>query len=132
MCAVLTPIVGPGGEIGRPVTSRMPSLCGPAEACFEGWKSAWAGGGWSGSSWHCLAGPNRPARAFGAGSEPRYFDYLRAINGDAQSVKRVRRGFLDEYRKAEEAALRAQRHAVPEPSRTACPASGSRSFASPA
>src|SRR5262245_48544705 len=68
----------------------MPSLYGPAEACFERWKSAWAGGGWSGSSCHGLGGPNRPARAFGAGSEPRLLRLLRAINGYAQSVKRVK------------------------------------------
>ena len=29
-----------------------------------------------------------PSRAFGAGSERRYFDYLRAIDGDGETVKR--------------------------------------------
>jgi hypothetical protein len=45
-----------------------------------------------------------PSRAFGAGSERRYFDYLRAIDSDAETVKRVKAWILDEYRKAGEEA----------------------------
>ena len=45
-----------------------------------------------------------PSRAFGAGSERRYFDYLRAIDGDGETVKRVKAWILGEYRKAEAAA----------------------------
>jgi hypothetical protein len=41
-----------------------------------------------------------PSRAFGAGSERRYFDYLRAIDSDAETVKRIKAWVLDEYRKA--------------------------------
>ena len=45
-----------------------------------------------------------PSRAFGAGSERRYFDYLRAIDGSGETVKRVKAWILDEYRKVEAAA----------------------------
>jgi hypothetical protein len=45
-----------------------------------------------------------PSRAFGAGSERRYFDYLRAIEGDGETVKRLKAWILDEYRKVEAAA----------------------------
>jgi hypothetical protein len=45
-----------------------------------------------------------PSRAFGAGSERRYFDYLRAINGDGETVKRVKAWIVEEYRKVEAAA----------------------------
>jgi hypothetical protein len=45
-----------------------------------------------------------PSRAFGAGTERRYFDYLRAIDSDAETVKRVKAWVLDEYRKASEEA----------------------------
>ena len=45
-----------------------------------------------------------PSRAFGAGTERRYFDYLRAIDSDAETVKRVKAWILDEYRKAAEEA----------------------------
>ena len=45
-----------------------------------------------------------PSRAFGAGSERRYFDYLRAIDGTAEAVKGVKAWILDEYRKVEAAA----------------------------
>jgi hypothetical protein len=42
-----------------------------------------------------------PSRAFGAGSERRYFDYLRAIEGDGETVKRVKAWILGEYRNFE-------------------------------
>jgi hypothetical protein len=45
-----------------------------------------------------------PSRAFGAGSERRYFDYLRAINGDGETVKRVKAWILDAYRNSASAA----------------------------
>ena len=45
-----------------------------------------------------------PSRAFGAGSERRYFDYLRAIEGNGETVKSVKAWILDEYRKVEAAA----------------------------
>ena len=45
-----------------------------------------------------------PSRAFGAGSERRYFDYLRAIDGNGETVKTVKAWILDEYRKVEAAA----------------------------
>jgi hypothetical protein len=45
-----------------------------------------------------------PARAFGAGSERRYFDYLRAVEGDGETVKRVKAWILDAYNKVKAAA----------------------------
>ena len=45
-----------------------------------------------------------PSRAFGAGSERRYFDYLRSVDGTAEAIKAVKAWILDEYRKAEAAA----------------------------
>jgi hypothetical protein len=45
-----------------------------------------------------------PSRAFGAGTERRYFDYLRAIDSDAETVRRIKAWILDEYRKVEAAA----------------------------
>jgi hypothetical protein len=45
-----------------------------------------------------------PSRAFGAGTDRRYFDYLRAINGDSETVKRVKGWILEEYRNSASAA----------------------------
>lgn len=45
-----------------------------------------------------------PSRAFGAGSERRFFDYLRSVDGTAEAIKAVKAWILDEYRKAEAAA----------------------------
>ena len=45
-----------------------------------------------------------PSRAFGAGSERRFFDGLRAVDGSGETVKRVKAWILDEYRKVEAAA----------------------------
>ncbi|HKC12341.1 MAG TPA: hypothetical protein VKI41_09935 [Vicinamibacteria bacterium] len=45
-----------------------------------------------------------PSRAFGASTERRYFDYLRAIDSDPETVKRIKAWILDEYRKAGEEA----------------------------
>jgi hypothetical protein len=45
-----------------------------------------------------------PSRAFGAGNERRYFDYLRAVDASGETIKRVKAWILDEYRKVEAAA----------------------------
>ena len=45
-----------------------------------------------------------PSRAFGAGHERRYFDYLRAVDASGETVKRVKTWILEEYRKVEAAA----------------------------
>jgi len=45
-----------------------------------------------------------PSRAFGAGNERRYFDYLRAVDASGEMVKRVKAWILEEYRKVEAAA----------------------------
>ena len=39
-----------------------------------------------------------PSRAFGAGSDRRYFDYLRSTEGVPADVKKVKAWILDEYR----------------------------------
>ena len=45
-----------------------------------------------------------PARSFGAGSERRYFDYLRSVEGAAAEVKRVKAWILEEFRASSQAA----------------------------
>ena len=45
-----------------------------------------------------------PSRAFGVGSDRRYFDYLRAVEGDGETVKRVKAWILDAYNKVKPAA----------------------------
>jgi hypothetical protein len=45
-----------------------------------------------------------PSRALGVGLDRKYFDYLRAVNGDAETLKRVKAWILDEYRKVQAAA----------------------------
>jgi hypothetical protein len=42
-----------------------------------------------------------PARAFGAGAERRFFDFLRSIDGTSEAIKRVKAWILDEHRRAE-------------------------------
>ena len=44
-----------------------------------------------------------PSRAFGAGAERRFFDFLRATDGTSEAIKRVKAWILDEYRKGGEA-----------------------------
>ena len=39
-----------------------------------------------------------PSRAFGAGTERRYFDYLRSAEGSSAEVKRVKEWIAEEYR----------------------------------
>jgi hypothetical protein len=41
-----------------------------------------------------------PARSFGAGGERRFFDLLRAVDADGETIKRVKTWILDEYRSA--------------------------------
>ena len=45
-----------------------------------------------------------PSRAFGAGTERKYFDYLRAVDGSAETVKAVKAWILEEYRRQAQAA----------------------------
>jgi hypothetical protein len=39
-----------------------------------------------------------PSRAFGAGNERRFFDFLRSVEGDAQGAKRVKAWILERYK----------------------------------
>ena len=39
-----------------------------------------------------------PSRAFGAGNERRYFDYLRSAEGTAADVKKVKAWIMEEFR----------------------------------
>jgi len=45
-----------------------------------------------------------PSRAFGAGGERRFFDYLRSVEGQAADAKRVKSWIIDEYRQVVRAA----------------------------
>jgi hypothetical protein len=45
-----------------------------------------------------------PSRAFGAGSERRYFDYLRSADGQPSEARRVKDWILSEYRTHSRAA----------------------------
>jgi hypothetical protein len=45
-----------------------------------------------------------PSRAFGAGSERRFFDYLRSVEGDAAPVKALKQVIVDAYREQRETA----------------------------
>jgi len=45
-----------------------------------------------------------PARSFGAGTDRRYFDYLRSVEGAAAEVKRVKAWILEEFRASSQAA----------------------------
>ena len=45
-----------------------------------------------------------PSRAFGAGNERRYFEYLRSSESSPGEVKRVKSWILDEFRTSEYAA----------------------------
>jgi hypothetical protein len=38
-----------------------------------------------------------PARAFGAGSERRYYDFLRPVDGNADAARRVKQWIRDAY-----------------------------------
>lgn len=39
-----------------------------------------------------------PSRAFGAGQDRRFFDYLRAVDGKVAETKRLKAWILDQYR----------------------------------
>ena len=41
-----------------------------------------------------------PSRAFGAGADRRYFDYLRSVDGSPDAVKGVKAWILEEYRRS--------------------------------
>ena len=45
-----------------------------------------------------------PSRAFGIGSERRYFEYLRTVNADGEAVKAFKARILDAYRQRVTAA----------------------------
>ena len=41
-----------------------------------------------------------PSRSFGAGSDRRFFDYLRSVDGTAAPIKAIKAWILEEYKKA--------------------------------
>lgn len=45
-----------------------------------------------------------PSRAFGAGGERRFFDYLRSVEGNPADSRRVKDWLLEEYRANKRAA----------------------------
>jgi hypothetical protein len=45
-----------------------------------------------------------PSRAFGAGGERRFFDFLRGVDGGAVEAKRVKAWIVEEYRATSRAA----------------------------
>lgn len=45
-----------------------------------------------------------PSRAFGTGSERRFFDYLRSVEGAVADAKRVKAWILEQYRASREMA----------------------------
>jgi hypothetical protein len=45
-----------------------------------------------------------PSRAFGAGNDRRYFDYLRSVEGSAADARRVKGWILEQFRASREAA----------------------------
>ena len=47
-----------------------------------------------------------PSRAFGAGNERRFFDFLRSVEGTAADSKRVKAWILDQFRSSREAPER--------------------------
>ena len=42
-----------------------------------------------------------PSRAFGAGAERRFFDYLRSVEGTSADSKRVKSWIIEEYQQSE-------------------------------
>jgi hypothetical protein len=42
-----------------------------------------------------------PSRAFGAGSDRRFFDYLRSVEGTAADARRVKQWIIEEYQQSE-------------------------------
>ena len=45
-----------------------------------------------------------PSRAFGSGSERRFFDFLRSVEGQAADAKRVKAWILEQFRAARDVA----------------------------
>lgn len=45
-----------------------------------------------------------PSRPFGTGSERRFFDYLRSVEGQAADTKRVKAWILEQFRAARDVA----------------------------
>jgi hypothetical protein len=45
-----------------------------------------------------------PSRAFGAGNDRKYFDYLRSVDGTLETVKRIKALIVEEYRNSALAA----------------------------
>jgi hypothetical protein len=45
-----------------------------------------------------------PSRAFGAGSERRFFDYLRSVDGEAAPAKGLKQAIVDAYKSQPEVA----------------------------
>jgi hypothetical protein len=45
-----------------------------------------------------------PSRAFGAGNDRKYFDYLRSVDGTLETVKRLKAWIVEEYRNSALAA----------------------------
>ena len=49
-----------------------------------------------------------PSRAFGAGNDRRFFDFLRSVEGQGSDARRVKAWILDEFRKDRDAARAAE------------------------
>jgi hypothetical protein len=45
-----------------------------------------------------------PSRAFAAGNDRKYFDYLRSVDGTLETVKRLKAWIVEEYRNSAQAA----------------------------
>ena len=85
-------------------------LQGEAEVVFEEAESPFAGMKLVGFSiWRSVEGEmfvTFPSRSSGIGSERRYFDYLRSVEGGAAEGKRVKAWILEQFRAAREMASR--------------------------
>ena len=79
-----------------------------AEVVFEGEAGPLAGMKLVGFSlWRSPEGEvyvTFPSRAFGAGNERRFFDFLRSVEGTAADSKRVKAWILEQYRSSREAS----------------------------
>ncbi len=45
-----------------------------------------------------------PSRAFGSGTERRYFDYLRSVEGNVSDPRRIKAWLIEEWRASQSAA----------------------------
>ncbi len=79
-----------------------------AEVVFEGEAGPLAGMKLVGFSlWRSPEGEvyvTFPSRAFGAGNERRFFDFLRSVEGTSADSKRVKAWILEQYRGSREAS----------------------------